>query len=143
MSTYMEKPETVVRKWYVIDAAGKSLGRVASDVAVLLRGKHKTTFTPHVDCGDHVIVINTSKVILTGNKLHDKMYRTHSGYVGGLKEVRYEKLMAQRPDFAFMLAVKGMLPKNTIGRNSLKRLRVYKGAEHNNSAQKPGVFVTK
>ena len=141
MSTYMAKPETVTRKWYIIDAAGKSLGRVASDVAVLLRGKHKTTFTPHVDCGDNVIVINASKVVLTGKKLEQKMYRTHSGYVGGLKDVKYGKLMATKPELAFSLAVKRMLPANSIGRNSLKRLHIYSGAEHNNAAQKPEAYT--
>jgi len=140
MSTYMAKPETVQRKWYLIDAAGKPLGRVAAKVAALLRGKHKVDFTPHVDCGDHVIVINVDKVVLTGKKLDQKMYRRHSGWMGGLKETKYRILMKNRPELAFELAVKGMLPKNSIGRNSLKRLRIYKGGEHAHASQKPEIW---
>ncbi len=137
MSTYMAKAETIDRKWYVIDAAGKPLGRVAAEAAVILNGKHRADYTPHVDCGDYVIVINTDKAVLTGKKLTDKYYRHHSGYIGGLKEVQYKTLMATRSDLAMKLAVKGMLPKNSIGAKSLTRLKTFKGAEHNHAAQKP------
>ena len=137
MSTYMAKAGQVDRKWYIIDAAGKPLGRVAAQAAVLLRGKHKPTFTPNADCGDHVIIINADQAVLTGNKLHQKMYYHHSGYIGHLKEVKYSTLMKTRADFAMQLAVKGMLPDTVIGRNALTRLRVYKGAEHKHAAQKP------
>ena len=140
MSTTMAKPETVERKWYVIDAAGKPLGRTAAAVATLLRGKHMVTYTPNVDCGDHVIVINCDKAVLTGNKLEKKYYRYHSGWIGGLKEIQYKTLMANNSDKAMMLAVKGMLPSNTMGANELKRLRCYKGAEHDNAAQKPEAY---
>lgn len=137
MSTTLAKKETVERKWYVIDAAGKPLGRVAAQAAHLLRGKHKPTFTPNVDCGDFVIIVNAEKAVLTGKKLEKKMYQHHTGWIGNLKEVKYSALMAQKPAFAMELAVKGMLPKNTIGRNSLTRLKIYAGAEHKNEAQKP------
>ncbi|MBE7068590.1 MAG: 50S ribosomal protein L13 [Clostridiales bacterium] len=137
MKTYMAHAETVERKWYVVDAAGVTLGRLATKVATVLRGKHKPTYTPHVDTGDFVIVINTDKVVLTGKKLEDKYYRYHSGYIGGLKEIPYKKLMAEKSDLAVYEAVKGMLPKNSLGRVMLKKLRVYKGAEHNHAAQKP------
>ena len=137
MKTYMAKAETVERKWYVIDAEGVALGRLATKVAAILRGKHKPTFTPNVDTGDFVIVLNTDKVVLTGKKLEDKYYRYHSGYIGGLKEIPYKKLMAEKSDLAVYEAVKGMLPKNSLGRVMLKKLRVYKGAEHNHAAQKP------
>jgi len=137
MKTYMAKAETVERKWYVIDAEGVVLGRLATKVASVLRGKHKPTYTPNVDCGDFVIVINTDKVVLTGKKLEDKFYRYHTGYIGGLKEVAYKKLMAEKSDLAVYEAVRGMLPKNSLGRATLKKLRVYKGAEHNHAAQKP------
>ena len=137
MKTYMAKAETVERKWYVIDAEGVVLGRLATKVAAVLRGKHKPTFTPNVDCGDFVIVINTDKVVLTGKKLEDKFYRYHTGYIGGLKEVAYKKMMAEKSDLAVYEAVKGMLPKNSLGRQMLKKLKVYKGAEHNHAAQKP------
>lgn len=137
MSTFMAKKESLSRKWYVIDAAGKPLGKTAVAAANILRGKHRPEFTPHVDCGEFVIVINAAEAVLTGNKLDQKFYRTHSGYIGGLKETSYRKLMATRPEFAVKLAVKGMLPKNTIGDNSLARLRVYRGAEHCQQAQKP------
>lgn len=140
MSTFMANAGNIERKWYIVDAANKSMGRVADQVAILLRGKHKATFTPHVDCGDHVIVINADKVILTGNKLTQKYYRHHSGWVGGLKEVQYGTLMEKNPEFAFELAVKGMLPNTVIGRSAFRRLRVYKGEEHNHSAQKPEVY---
>ena len=137
MSTTMANPQTVVRKWYILDAAGKPLGRTAAAAAALLRGKHKTTFTPHVDCGDHVIIINAAQAVLTGRKLEQKYYRHHTGWVGGLKEVQYKTLMAQSPEKAMMLAVKGMLPDTTIGRKALTRCRVFAGAEHTHAAQKP------
>ena len=137
MKTYMAKAETVERKWYVVDAEGVTLGRLASRVASVLRGKNKPTFTPNVDTGDFVIVINTDKVVLTGKKLEDKFYRYHTGYIGGLKEISYKKLMAEKSDLAVYEAVKGMLPKNSLGRAMLKKLKVYKGAEHNHAAQKP------
>ncbi|MBE7101415.1 MAG: 50S ribosomal protein L13 [Clostridiales bacterium] len=137
MKTYMAKAETVERKWYVVDAAGVPLGRLASRVASVLRGKNKPTFTPNVDTGDFVIVINTDKVVLTGKKLEDKFYRYHTGYIGGLKEISYKKLMAEKSDLAVYEAVKGMLPKNSLGRTMLKKLKVFKGAEHNHAAQKP------
>jgi large subunit ribosomal protein L13 len=141
MSTTLAKPETVQRKWYVLDAAGKPLGRTAVVAAKLLRGKHKVDYTPNVDCGDYVIIVNTDKAVLTGNKAEDKYYRHHTGWIGNLKEVKYRLLMEEKPEFAMELAVKGMLPKNSIGRNSLKRLKLYKGAEHNNAAQKPEPWV--
>ena len=137
MSTTMPKLETVNRKWYVLDAEGKSLGRVAAQAATLLRGKHKTDFAPHCDCGDHVIIINAEKIVLTGNKLDQKMYYRHTGYIGNLKEVKYSTLMRTKPEFAVELAVKGMVPDSTIGRKALTRLRVYRGAEHKHEAQKP------
>ena len=137
MSTYMPKAGDITRNWYVLDAAGKPMGRVAAQAAILLRGKHKPTFTPNADCGDHVIIINTDKAVLTGNKLQQKMYYHHSGYIGHLKEVKYSTLMRTRSDFSMQLAVKGMIPDTVIGRNALTRLRVYKGAEHKHAAQKP------
>ena len=137
MSTYMAKPRELERKWYIIDAAGRPLGRVAAQAATILRGKHLPTFTPHVDCGEHVIIINAEKAVLTGNKLDQKVYYRHTGHVGGLKEVKYRLLMETNPQKAMMLAVWGMLPHNTIGRNSLKRLRVYRHGEHKHQAQKP------
>ena len=137
MSTFMAKRETIDRKWYVIDAAGKPLGRTAALAASILKGKHKVDFTPNVDCGDYVIIVNADKAVLTGKKLVQKYYRTHSGYPGGLKETQYSRLMAQKPQLAMKLAVKGMLPKSTLGRHSLGRLKVYAGAEHKQQAQKP------
>ena len=137
MSTYMPKAGDITRNWYVLDAAGKPMGRVAAQAAILLRGKHKPTFTPNADCGDHVIIINTDKAVLPGNKLQQKMYYHHSGYIGNLKEVKYSTLMKTRSDFAMQLAVKGMIPDTVIGRNALTRLRVYKGADHKHVAQKP------
>ena len=137
MKTYMAKAEAVERKWYVVDAAGVPLGRLASKVASVLRGKNKPTYTPNVDTGDFVIVINTDKAVLTGKKLENKFYRYHTGYIGGLKEISYKKLMAEKSDLAVYEAVKGMLPKNSLGRAMLKKLKVYKGAEHNHAAQKP------
>ena len=137
MSTYMPKANDIVRKWYVLDAAGKPLGRVATEAANLLRGKHKPTFAPHADCGDHVIVINADKAVLTGNKLDQKKYFHHTGYVGHMKEVKYSTLMRTKPAFAMEKAIKGMIPDTTIGREALTRLRVYAGAEHKHAAQKP------
>ena len=140
MSTFMAKKETINRKWYVIDAAGKPLGKTAVKAANILRGKHRPEFTPHVDCGEYVIVINAAKAVLTGNKLDQKFYRHHSGYIGGLKEESYRHMMATRPEMAMKLAVKGMLPKNTIGDKSLTRLKVYAGETHNQQAQQPIVL---
>ena len=140
MSTFMAKANDFDRKWYIIDAEGKTLGRLAAQVASILRGKHKADYTPHVDTGDHVIVINAEKVVLTGKKLEQKMYRRHSLHPGGLKEMKYGELMEKSPDRAVMLAVKGMLPGNTLGRTALKKLRVYRGAEHSHQAQKPEVW---
>ena len=137
MSTYMAKVETLERKWYVIDAAGKPMGRVAVAAANILRGKHRPEFTPHVDCGEFVIIINADKAVLTGKKLEQKYYRHHSGYIGGLKEVNYKTLMATRPELAMELAVKGMLPHNSLGDKAFTRLHVYKGENHNQAAQKP------
>ena len=137
MSTYMEKKGSFERKWYVVDAAGQPLGKTAVVVAKLLRGKDKVTYTPHADCGDNVIVINAAKAVLTGNKLEQKMYRTHSGWVGGLKETKYRTLMQEKPELAMRVAVKGMLPHNIVGKDSLKRLHVYAGDTHEHQAQKP------
>ena len=137
MSTTMAKKETVQRNWYVLDAAGKPLGRTAATAAKLLRGKHKVDFTPNVDCGDFVVIVNVGKAVLTGKKAEDKYYRHHTGWVGGLKEIKYRLIMEQRPEFAMELAVKGMLPKNSLGRSALTRLKLYAGPEHNNAAQKP------
>ena len=143
MSTYMEKKGNVVRKWYVVDAAGKPLGKTAVIVADLLRGKGKPTYTPHADCGDNVIVINAGKAVLTGNKMEQKYYRTHSGWVGGLKEVKYRTLMSERPELAMKLAVRGMMPRNTVTKDSLKRLHIYAGEAHEQQAQKPEVWEVK
>ncbi len=137
MSTTLAKPTEVERKWYIIDAAGKPLGRVAATAATLLRGKHKVTYTPNVDCGDHVIIINCDKAVLTGNKLDQKFYRRHTGWVGGLKEINYRTLMAKQADKAMTLAIKGMVPSNTLGRTAMTRLRTYKGPEHKHVAQNP------
>ncbi len=137
MSTTMAKPAEIKRDWYVIDATDKPLGRVAVAAANILRGKHRAIFTPHVDCGEFVIIINADKAILTGKKLEQKYYRRHSGYIGGLKEVQYRELMRTRPELAMELAVKGMLPHNTIGRKSATRLKVYSGDDHKHAAQKP------
>ena len=141
MSTTLAKKETVERKWYIIDAAGKPLGRTAVIAANLLRGKHKTDFTPNVDCGDYVIIINTDKAVLTGNKLDQKSYYRVSGWIGGLKETKARIMMENRSDYAMELAVKGMLPKNALGRAAMTRLKLYKGAEHNNAAQKPEAWT--
>ena len=141
MSTTLAKKETISRKWYILDAAGKPLGRTAVQAANILRGKHKPDYTPNVDCGDFVIVINTADAVLTGKKLTQKYYRRHSGWVGGLKEVQYKHLMAARPDFAMTLAVRGMMSKNTRDRGALKRLRVFKGPQHIHEAQKPVMWT--
>lgn len=140
MSTFMANKGNIERKWYVIDAAGKPMGKTAVAAADLLRGKRKVTYTPHADCGDNVIIINASKAVLTGNKMEQKYYRTHSGWVGGLKETKYRILMQEKPEFAMQVAVKGMMPKNSLGASALRRLRVYRGAEHKNAAQKPEVY---
>ena len=141
MSTFMANKSNIERKWYVIDAAGKPLGKTAVMAADLLRGKVKPEFTPNADCGDFVIVINAEKAVLTGKKLDQKFYRHHSGWVGGLKEVQYRTLMQTKPELALKLAVKGMLPKNTLGKDSLTRLHVYRGAEHEHAAQKPEIWA--
>ena len=140
MSTTMVRKEDVVRKWYVLDAAGKPLGKTAALAADLLRGKRKVDYTPHVDCGDFVIIINAEQAVLTGKKLEQKYYRTHSGYPGGLHETQYKKLMKDKPELAMRLAVRGMLQKNTIAQWQLKRLKIYRGAEHPHAAQKPEVW---
>lgn len=136
-TTFMAKPEQVDRKWLLIDAEGQTLGRLASEIASILRGKHKPTFTPNVDTGDHVIVINSDKVVVTGNKAQKKMYYHHTGFAGGLKAITFQGLMEKKPDQAIYLAVKGMLPHNRLGRAMIKKLRVYAGAEHGHAAQQP------
>ena len=141
MSTFMAKNETIERKWYILDAAGKPLGKTAVIVANLLRGKDKVTYTPHADCGDNVIVINAAKAVLTGKKLDQKSYYRVSGWIGGLKETKARVMMGNRSDYAMELAVKGMLPKNTLGRNALTRLHLYKDAEHAHAAQKPEAWT--
>lgn len=141
MKTFMAKAEEVQRKWYIVDAEGKPLGRLASEVAKILRGKHKPTYTPHVDTGDHVIVLNADKVLLTGKKLDQKIYRHHSLYPGGMKEVTYRHFLATRPEKAVELAIKGMLPKNSLGRAMFRKLNVYKGTEHKHQAQQPEVLT--
>ncbi|WMJ24356.1 50S ribosomal protein L13 [Paludicola sp. MB14-C6] len=140
MSTTMANAQTISRKWYILDATDVSLGRVAVKAAHILRGKHKPEFTPHVDCGDHVVIINAAKAVLTGKKLEQKKYYHHTGWIGNMKEVKYSDLMQTNPEKAMMLAVKGMLPDTVLGRNQLRRLRVYKAAEHENAAQKPEVY---
>ena len=137
MKTYMAKPEEIERKWYVVDCEGLVLGRVASQIASVLRGKNKPCYTPNVDCGDYVIAINTDKIVLTGKKLEQKYYRYHTGYIGGLKEIQFKKRMAEDSDKALTRAVKGMLPKNSLGRDMITKLKVFKGAEHNHQAQMP------
>ncbi len=143
MKTYMAKPAEISRKWYVVDAKGKNLGRMASEIASILRGKNKPIFTPHADTGDFVIVINASDIVLTGNKLEQKMYRYHTGYPGGLKEIKYRDMVAKKPEKVIELAVKGMLPKNSLGRAMYKKLFVYAGPEHEQAAQKPEVLEIK
>ena len=140
MNTYMANAQTVERKWYVVDADGMVLGRLASQVANILRGKHKPTYTPHVDTGDNVIIVNASKVVLTGKKLDQKIYYHHSGYVGGLKETKYRKLMNDKPEFVLRKAVVGMLPKNPLGRKMATKMHIFSGAEHEHDAQKPEVL---
>ena len=138
--TYSAKMNEIDRKWYIIDAAGKPVGRVATEAAKLLRGKHKPTFTPNVDTGDHVIVLNCKDAIFTGHKMEQKIYRHHSGYIGGMKETKAKDLMNQAPEKAMYLAIKGMLPKNSLGRKTISKLRVYAGSEHENIAQKPEIW---
>ncbi len=137
MSTYMPKAGDITRKWYIIDAEGQTLGKVATKAADLLRGKHKPTFVPHMDCGDHVIIINADKIVLTGKKLEQKRYYHHTGYIGNMKQVKYKTLLEKKPEFVMTKAVKGMIPDTTIGRQALTRLRVFAGAEHTHAAQKP------
>lgn len=137
MSTYMAKASDITRSWYVLDAADKPLGRVAAEAAKLLRGKHKPTFTPNADCGDFVIIVNADKAVLTGNKINQKMYYHHTGYIGNMKEVKYSTLMKTKPEFAMTKAVKGMIPSNSLGRTAMTRLHVYAGSEHAHAAQKP------
>ena len=137
MSTFMANKGNIVRKWYILDAAGKPLGKTAAAAATLLRGKHKPEFTPHADCGDFVVIVNAEKAVLTGKKLEQKYYRRHSGWIGGLKETKYRLLMQQKPELAMQLAVRGMLPKNRLGRAILKKLKVYAGPEHPHMAQNP------
>lgn len=139
-TTYMAKPSEVERKWFIIDAAGKTLGKISTEAATILRGKHKPTYTPNVDCGDNVIIINAEDVVLTGNKLDQKMYYTHSRYVGGLKSTPYRELLDKKPELAVEHAVKGMLPKNRLGRQMFTKLNVYRGSEHPHQAQKPEIL---
>ena len=143
MSTFMANKSNIERKWYVIDAAGKPLGKTAVAAADLLRGKLKVTYTPHADCGDDVIIINAGKAVLTGKKADQKYYRTHSGWVGGLKETKYRVMMAEKPELAMRVAVRGMMPRNTVTKDSLKRLHVFAGDTHEHQAQKPEVFEVK
>lgn len=141
MNTYMANPDKIERKWYVVDAEGKTLGRLASEVAKVLRGKNKPVFTPHVDTGDYVIIVNAEKINVTGKKLDQKIYYHHSDYVGGMKETTLKEMMAKKPEKVLELAVKGMLPKGPLGRSMMKKLHVYAGPEHNNAAQKPEVLT--
>ena len=141
MSTFMANKGNIERKWYILDAAGKPLGKTATVAATLLRGKHKPEYTPHADCGDFVIVINAEKAVLTGKKLDQKYYRTHSGYVGGLKETKYRKLTQDKPELAMKLAVRGMMPRNIITKDSLTRLKIFRGPEHIHAAQKPELWA--
>ena len=141
MSTFMANKGNIVRKWYVLDAAGKPLGKTAAAAANLLRGKLKPEYTPHADCGDFVITINAEKAVLTGKKLEQKYYRTHSGWIGGLKEVQYSTLMRERPELAMKLAVRGMMPRNVISKDSMSRLKIYRGGEHEHAAQKPELWA--
>ena len=141
MSTFMANKDNIVRNWYILDAANIPMGRTAATAASLLRGKHKPEFTPHADCGDFVIILNAEQAVLTGKKLDQKFYRRHSGWVGGLKEVKYRTLMAQKPELAMKLAVRGMLAHNIIGKDSMTRLKIYNGAEHEHAAQKPEMWA--
>jgi large subunit ribosomal protein L13 len=140
MKTYMVNPNEIERKWFIIDAEGKTLGRLASEVAKILRGKNKPIYTPHLDTGDHVIILNAEKVVLTGKKLDQKMYTTHSGYPGGIKQVPYRRFLAEKPEKAVYEAIRGMIPHNRLGRKMIKKLRVYRGAEHPHEAQQPEVL---
>ena len=137
MSTFMANKGNTVRKWYVLDAAGKPMGKTAAAAATILRGKHKPEYTPHADCGDFVVIVNAETAVLTGKKLEQKFYRTHSGYVGGLKETKYRLLMQSKPELAMFVAVRGMMPRNIVTKDSLTRLKIYRGAEHKHAAQKP------
>ena len=141
MYTFMAKKGNIVRNWYVLDAAGKPLGKTAAAAANLLRGKLKPEYTPHADCGDFVIIINAEKAVLTGKKLEQKYYRTHSGWIGGLKEVQYSTLMRERPELAMKPAVRGMMPRNVISKDSMSRLKIYRGGEHEHAAQKPELWA--
>ncbi|WP_054676917.1 50S ribosomal protein L13 [Parasalinivibrio latis] len=140
MKTFVAKPETVKRDWYVVDAEGKTLGRLATEIASRLRGKHKAEYTPHVDTGDYIVVINAEKVAVTGKKASDKMYYHHSGYIGGIKSINFEKLIAKKPEMVIELAVKGMLPRGPLGRAMFRKLKVYAGTEHKHTAQQPQVL---
>ncbi|MCP3427905.1 50S ribosomal protein L13 [Opacimonas viscosa] len=140
MKTFVAKPETVERDWYVVDAADKTLGRLAAEIALRLRGKHKPEYTPHVDTGDYIVVVNAEKITVTGNKFKDKVYYAHSGYPGGLKDTTFEKLIAKKPEMVLEVAVKGMLPKGPLGRAMFRKLKVYAGTEHNHAAQQPQVL---
>ncbi len=140
MKTFTAKPESVQRDWFVVDASGKTLGRLATEIARRLRGKHKAEFTPHVDTGDYIIVVNADKVAVTGKKAQDKMYYSHSGFPGGIKEINFEKLIAKKPEMVLEAAVKGMLPKGPLGRAMFRKLKVYAGAEHQHAAQQPQVL---
>ena len=141
MATFMANKDTIARKWYVIDAAGVPLGKTAAKAAHILNGKHRVDYTPHVDCGDFVVIVNAEKAILTGKKLEQKYYRTHSGWIGGLKEVQYSTLMRERPELAMKLAVRGMMPRNVISKDSMSRLKIYRGGEHEHAAQKPELWA--
>ena len=140
MKTFTAKPESVQRDGYVVDAAGKTLGRIATEIALRLRGKHKPEYTPHVDTGDYIIVVNADKVTVTGNKAKNKMYYSHSGFPGGIKEINFEKLLAKKPEMVLESAIKGMLPKGPLGRAMFRKLKVYAGAEHQHAAQQPQVL---
>lgn len=140
MKTFTAKPESVTRDWYVVDASGKTLGRIATEIAARLRGKHKPEYTPHVDTGDYIIVVNAEKVAVTGNKAQNKMYYSHTGFPGGIKEISFEKLIAKKPEMVLELAIKGMLPKGPLGRAMFRKLKVYAGAEHQHAAQQPQVL---
>ena len=142
-TTYMANSKNIERKWYIIDASGKPLGRIAAEAAKILRGKHKPSFTPHVDTGDHVIILNCKDVILTGKKLDQKIYRHHTGYIGNMKETVARNMLEDKPEKAMMLAIKGMLPKNRWGRQMINKVRIYAGSEHENQAQKPEVWEVK
>ncbi len=141
MKSFIQKPHEVERKWFVVDAEGQTLGRLATQVATVLRGKHKPTYTPHVDCGDFVVIVNAEKIVLTGKKLDQKMYRWHTGYVGHLRERTARQMLQSKPEEVIRLAVKGMLPKNSLGKKMLTKLKVYAGAEHKHAAQQPEILT--